>query len=469
MRNSDFERPVTVVVTGQDGTEVRCSALLERDPAHLSWNRMSLIGDLDKEREALILDGLVTWRVSLDPRYGEDADRSTTTGGAFVSATGGTSRQADENAQAFAWLDLHAHTERTVGPHWTRHEARFWFLQRPAQWPARPRRPKASGPLDTRSDWIPARTYGLKVRLTSDAHIRKDRRLSPEAELIRIPGVEMRPTSAMSDEAFTAAADALWFSLRVLITFATRQYVWTAAEFRQSPGAYAETMRTVAVEPLPPPPTPFDSVLTGPLPVLFTQGAAALRRHAAHRELLHAAAVGYALSHQAANLEAAITGSMEAIERLVGVAETIANLPREIVSARDWKPVARDLKRALDAAALTSEARARVKRAYSSPPSLTLEERIRRIAKRQDRWWSPSDRRLLVDLSDLIKVRNDIVHGRMVKDLGHLYVQRVRAHALFETLFLNLLGVRGVRRSGEWDMTLVTMARRGEGEAASDA
>src|SRR5262249_15530329 len=162
--------------------------------------------------------------------------------------------------------------------------------------------------------------------------------------------------------------------------------------------------------------------------------------------LLHAAAFGYAQSHNAFNFEASVTSGMEAIERLVSVIEAGAGLQREMVPPKDWKPVGRDLKRVVGASGLPADTIGRLKRSYAPSPTLTLEERIRRVAKTQQKQWSKHDLTLLDGLGELITARNDIVHGRLVKDLQHLYTQRIRAQALFEQIFLTFLGCRRVRR-----------------------
>ncbi|MDP3401571.1 MAG: hypothetical protein Q8R97_10655, partial [Brevundimonas sp.] len=42
-------------------------------------------------------------------------------------------------------------------------------------------------------------------------------------------------------------------------------------------------------------------------------------------------------------------------------------------------------------------------------------------------------------LARLIQTRNDIVHGRLVRDYNALYIELERGRAIFERLFLNLV------------------------------
>ena len=71
---------------------------------------------------------------------------------------------------------------------------------------------------------------------------------------------------------------------------------------------------------------------------------------------------------------------------------------------------------------------------------LSLQERIERMARKYRRHWAEHDLKLLTGLARLIKTRNDIVHGRLVRDYNALYIELERGRAIFERLFLNLVG-----------------------------
>lgn len=61
----DFERAVTVTVRAETGFEVTCSAIMERDPNFLHWNRMSLLGNQETMLSAMRLSGKgpVQWKL----------------------------------------------------------------------------------------------------------------------------------------------------------------------------------------------------------------------------------------------------------------------------------------------------------------------------------------------------------------------------------------------------------------------
>ena len=57
----------------------------------------------------------------------------------------------------------------------------------------------------------------------------------------------------------------------------------------------------------------------------------------------------------------------------------------------------------------------------------------------QRKRWTNSDRYLLNGVGSMITARNKIVHGRLVDDINEVYVELVRARAIFERLFVNFL------------------------------
>lgn len=455
MPRSDFDNTVSIKLTSASGKEVRCSALLERDPEFLQWNRISLLGNHDDYVAALGLQSSheVRWELHNNPDWphGElREDQHRTSGTATVRSMGMASgiAIAPDSVQKFADLRIFEYREHTTAPGWEGPVAEYWFLQRPRGWHAYPRRLLRTEGITQRSDWLRVAGSGLKFRLLSIGYPRSDRRLSRETELIQLPGVEIRPYGDMAHETFLAAADDLWFDLRILIAFRFRLYPSTLAEFRETPGEYARTWHPIAVEPREIGDDHVDPPFYGAVDRFFARAAVTLARHKLHRALLHAAAFGYANSYKTLLLESGLTSCVEAIERLVTAFEVTASLDREVLDRKEWRKISATLKKTVDALDL-GETKARlVKRGLASPVTLSLEERVLRMVHTQRKRWKSSDRQLLTGLSNMIKARNAIVHGRLIEDINEVYVELVRARALFERLFLKFLNCTGFDCSG---------------------
>jgi len=455
MPRSDFDSTVSIKLTSASGKEVRCSALLERDPGFLQWNRISLLGNHEDYVAALGLQSSseVRWELHNNPDWphGElREDQHRTSGTAMVRSMGMASGVAiaPESIQKFADLRIFEYREHTTDPSWNGPRAEYWFLQRPRGWHAYPRRLRRIEGISHRSDWLRVAGSGLKFRLLSIGYPRTDRRLSRETELIQLPGVEICPQNEMAHEAFLAAADDLWFSLRILIAFRFRLYPNTLAEFRETPGEYARTWHPIAVEPREISDDHFDAPFYGAVDRFFARAAVTLARHKSHRALLHAAAFGYANSYKTFLLEGGLTSCVEAIERLVTAFEVTASLEREVVNRKEWRKISGILKKSVDTLNLGEAKASLVKRSLAYPVTLSLEERVLRMVHAQRKRWHESDLQLLAGLGNMIKARNAIVHGRLIEDINEIYVELVRARALFERLFLKFLNCTGFDCSG---------------------
>lgn len=455
MSRSDFDSSVSITLTRANGKEIRCSALLERDPGFLQWNRISLLGNHDDYIAALGLQSehQIRWELHNNadwPHGSRREDQHRTSGTASVRSIGMASgiAIASDSVQKFGDLRIFEYREHTNAPGWEGPSAEFWFLQRPTDWHAYPRRLRRTQGLTHRGDWYRVTGSGLKFRLISIGYPRNDRRLSEEVELIQLPGVEIRPHSAMAHDAFLASADDLWFSLRILIAFRFRLYPRTLAEFRETTGEISQTWHPVPVEPRQIEDNHVDPPFFGVVDSFLARAAVTLARHKAHRELLHAAAFGYANSYKAFLLEGGLTSCVEAIERLVTAFELTASLAREVLDRKEWRKVADKLKKAVDTMGLADSNARLVKRCLAAPVTLSLEERVLRMVKAQRKYWKPTDRQLLEGLGRMIKARNAIVHGRLVEDINEVYVELVRARALFERLFLGFLNCPGFECSG---------------------
>lgn len=252
MESSDFERVVSVKLIGKSGHEMHCSALLERDPGFFCWNRISLIGNEGDKDAAVRLqrEGLVEWYLhhnASSPFEGNDEEGSCTGGSALLRAITHYSGNniAQYSVQKFADLDILEYRHNVSFLLINKTAAEYWFLQRPHNWNTYLQKREN---LTYFSEWKFVES-GLEFRLVSIGKLRSDRRTSKEVELIRLPGVQMRPHADVPIASFVEAADDLWFNLRIMITFRFRVYTTTLAEFRKAPGEYSEIWHPAAVEP----------------------------------------------------------------------------------------------------------------------------------------------------------------------------------------------------------------------------
>jgi hypothetical protein len=330
---------------------------------------------------------------------------------------------------------------------WGEPSAEYWFLQRPSHWPAHGTRPQRRTTLSREGPWAAVPGSNLKLRMVSEGHLRDDSRLSKEIELVLLPGIEIRPIEPMEAAAFEAAADAIWFQLRILIMFCWRQYVAPLAVRRTRADGFSRTWHSVAIEARQREAIQDPHVFSGWRFRYLAGGAARLLRYHDEGERLHAAVFGYTQSFKALTLETGLTNCVEAIERLITLIESEADLEREIVPRKRWRSIARTLRKGLDDQTLSAQEEEAIKRSLASPPTRSLKERIERVIARQGKGWTQQDKRVLAGLEGMIQLRNAIVHGRLAGDITRLHVELVRSRAIFEGLFLNLLNLRVVSRS----------------------
>lgn len=473
MPTHEFESNATVYVTNDNGEAMTCSGLLERDAGFLKWNRMSLIGTRDDMVNAMRIqgEGPVRWELHNrtdwpDGKVREDRHLTSGTGAFRSIGMASGIAIADDSIQKFADLQLYDCVETTIGGI-KGLSAQYWFLQRPRGWHAYARRPRRRETRSAYGDWRVIVSLKLKFRMVSVGYSRRDDRISHEIELIHLPAIEIEPIEVMEPEAFFAAADELWFSLRILILFRYRQYAQTLAEFREQPGRLTQTWHDAELRPREVPKDFDEPPFFGATDIFFARAAARLATHSEQRELLHAAAYGYANSYKSFMLEGGLTSCIEGIERLVTAFEAVQGLSREVVDRKKWKPVSAALKGTIDGLGLHKAAAARVKRSLAMPATLSLQERIERMVRHYRRHWRERQRELLPGLDGMIKARNDIVHGRLVADLNHIHVELLRARAIFERLFLNFLGCHALETSGQAQVALLYLEhRKREKEAA---
>ena len=61
--------------------------------------------------------------------------------------------------------------------------------------------------------------------------------------------------------------------------------------------------------------------------------------------------------------------------------------------------------------------------------------------------WRKDSLELLDGAAAMITARNDIVHGRMIKNYNNLQIERLRAQTLFERLWLGFFGCGDLQHS----------------------
>ncbi|MBB4189390.1 hypothetical protein GGE07_006072 [Sinorhizobium terangae] len=463
MPRTDFETTVTVKLLHPDRGDSVFSAILERDPHFLRWNRMSLIGgDDDYGRFLGISVGQLEWELYDNPDWpnsGGSQPEHRTFGAAILTRSGraGGTSIARDGIQKFADLAIHRHVE-TLTISDGKLSAIYEFLQRPPTWYAYPRR--LTDALYVRGEWRSVPSLGLKLRLLTSGYRRKDSRISQEVELIEIPGVEVQPITDMPPEAFITAAEDLWFSIRVLLMYRFRQSITALTEQVSTSDTITTTWHHVEVEPRQEA-RDFDSIdFFGRVDDFLAQAAPRLAAYRDQSGLLHAAAWGYAASFGTSVLNAQLTDRVEAIERLVAVYEKTSDLDRDRVSREMWKPIKSALKRTLDDLDIAEELAGHLKRGFASSPTLTLQERIERMAARYSDQWNQEDQGLLKGLNNMIAARNAIVHGRLVDNIDRLAVERLRAQVIFEKLFMSFLGCDEYYSSGHVQLSISSLEQR---------
>lgn len=429
----------TLHLRARNGATVTLSALLIRDRFHIGINRIELLGTEHDARaaEALAGHGLVSWEYYVAP--GQEPMRTGRGRGLLRSVAHFKGWHVAPNAvqiighiEVFETEDIWQPIGAMKGLSQT-----YWFLQRPHEWDRDFRRPWHDR-LEYAGPWQRLGTLGLRFRMKSSPWREVDPRVANEEILLAIPTIEIGPLSG-SPADFAENAAKLWSLLRVLIAFRFRQQVIGAAAFHNEPDQYRSHHRPMPITPKEEPSLGDELLFRNTVDQYLRHGVRALWPLAAHVEHLHVSVYSYATTFRQRTIEEKLVNGVEAIERLVTVLEEIAGLERDIIPRRKWRGIAKSLKEVVDTAIPEPEIASRVKRAMSSPVTLSLEERIRRLVERDPIPWG-RDALLLRGVGALITFRNHIVHGRRVSDLNSLSIQVDRAQLLFERLFFALIG-----------------------------
>lgn len=449
----DYASSAGIILSAGDRSAT-CSCRLERDPGHLSYNRIVLVGDRDAWRGVLPLQSArkVEWRLHENEGWYSaqgSRQRTFTSGTAFIRSIGMSQGVAvhPTGVQDFGDLDILEFVETSqFGKDDETHKSmEFTFLQRPLDWSPWKRRFSFRTGLTRRGDWF--KVGPTRFRSVLHGELRNDPRLSKEVELIELPGFEVEPIGGGDPDGFPEAAEKLWFCLRILVSFRHRQLLHPLRTLAVREDQIAVTWRPQAVEPRQKKQDYRDGPITGSPDSFLASGARRLLALPEHQEALHAAVYGYASSYTMTLVEGRLTACVEALERLIGVHEQINGLGRELVDPIIWKAASKTLRKAVDGLGLTPIQAQAVRQNLAGPLNMPLEARLQRMIQRYQRRWSSKEMGV-AKLKTMIQLRNHIVHGRMITDYGALQAEILRAQTLFELLFLNMLGCHTFFGSG---------------------
>ena len=438
---------------------MRVSAIFYQDAHCLHYNRIALIGTRDQRIELLRLDtdGVIKWTLHARPNWNLSEDRDCNhkeTGKGWVRSGGMTQGVAiaDDSIQPFADLQILESRDQIDHIDHGGMGAEYVFLQRPRGWYVHSKEWRVSDPTRKTGAWKKIKPLGIKFRLLRLTLHRDDPRTATEVERLDLPGIEMAPiASGMDPAVFYECADRLWFLLRILLVFRFRQFITTLQEVKSGAGKHDVTWHSVKLEPRERTDIRVDPPFHTPVETYLVKGATALLALEGKRELLHAAAYGYASSYTSAVLESGLTVCVEGIERLIEAFEQARGLTRETVEKKRWSKLGKAARNVATALAETPTERQAIKRALSLVPTMSLIERITRMVAAIRPAWRKLASELLEYAPAMIKMRNDIVHGRMVEDLNALRIEVMRAQVLFERLWLAQLNCGDLCGSG-WAM-----------------
>lgn len=458
MLSSPFEKVASIQLTDASGKVRTASALIHQDPQYLHANRISLIGTRDHEIALLGFgkDGIVNWRLHTRPdwKLSDDPDYAhIQRGSGILRSTGMTQGVmiAEDSIQPFAEIEIIEAVDELHSKGIKGLKAEYWFLQRPREgWYVHQRSWGKPEPAKLAGPWTRIAALGLRFRLLRINSHRDDERITQECERIELPGVEIQPIGTMEGVAFFAAAERLWFSFRVLLTFRYRQFAHTLAEFKDGERKYEATWHSIRLEPRYRRRSheAYDPPFHGRLERYLTKGATRLADMEPQRELLHAAAFGYASSYSSSVMESSHTACVEGIERLVEAFEQVNGLTRERIDKKRWRALGKAVRQQARTVDATRNEHEAIERALSDIPKLHLLERIERMAESLPAKWRKGPLELMEGAATMIAARNEIVHGRMIADYNKLQIERLRAQTLFEWLWLGFFDCGALQDSG---------------------
>lgn len=450
----------------EKGGEVRVSAVFERDPEFAIHNRITLLGTRTQELE------LLAFYSSSVVRFRSAESDSGHTSSSFAGEAYFTlfHTSASTDVSELAQLQI-LHFERvTIFDEVISRKpsAVLCFLQPPRGWPVPwlthhwdGRITNWISPRDRR--WIKPRGWRIRFRLVSVFQNERDEvRHYIDTRHWR-PGlqIEVAPGNELTSADFREQADRLWSLARPILAFYFKQFVTLADrmdhDLRQITESYWPVRATNSSEDAERRREPGHYSIRE----LLSSSLGRLARSAIDGGALHAAIHAY-VSAQHEVIESAITSHCEGIERVLVAYEDTRGLQRNVftspadvaaykVMQKRFKRLAGDLGPLRRASPTSKRKRSAVKRHLGTAPTLSLQDRIERMAEAFEGHWHPHEKVLLQDLGQLIEIRNKIVHGRHVDkySIDLLFAERHRAEALFEKLFLCLIGCPSKTASGE--------------------
>ena len=453
--NQDFR---SIVLTDENQEELRCSAIFRRDKGFLSYNRITLIGDRMRGIDLLRLSrGRVRFNL-VEPK-GEVGRGHTLKGEGFLTESG-VSRSGpgldDQSIYDVGELSIHEYLEEDelngddpITPH-----ATFVFFQRPPGWPTPLLGNYWNGNIrryGTHADrWSKPRGFEIKFRLATSYRHRETDELKFGVERFWLPAVEVEPApkSTLSTEKFQKQSEQLWFLLKILIAFYFKHQVqlierwelWPSRNVRRYwPERLSQIRRDRRDDP------PFRGLSEA---TFFSNAIAAITKRNLSVELLHGAIYSYTSALAQNSLEGSITSYVEGIERLLEIFERHEDLTRQVLTdSGQIKAYRKATKETVDRLSFLEGSQSDIKRKRGAirfylrgVPVLTLQDGIQRMRKHFSKNFAPHEARLFNEIDNFTKTRSQIVHGKVVTDINLLHAESVRGQALFEKLFLCLVG-----------------------------
>lgn len=456
MRSRD-SRQTIVLFTEDDGREISCPVIFERDHAFQTHNRMILLGTQANQHEFFhfVGEGTVSWRIP--ELEGTFRKTSGTCWFQTVGASYGSGLQRD-TPQTIGEARVLS-TQQAIKPFDEKPlRRRVSFLQRPSYWPVGGHAQKRSIEGMFAGPWRRVRGKNLRFRCTTEEVYRRNSSPTSETELIYIPGVEFEqhtPDLAAAAE-FVEDSKAAWFACRILLMFYFRQHIEELFVTEKDATSQITTTNSIAILPeelknLSPEERPAAGIR---LENFLATGVSSILSRDLDASLLHAASFGYADSFRQTSAEGGITSIIESIERLLVLFEFKRKLSRNILDSKTQRRLSKALRSAVESVNLAENLQSLAKSAVTNPLTLPLEERILRMAASQKRWWSGIETEYLTNIECLIHVRNALTHGRIISDHSQIQVELLRARAIFEKLYLCLLQCGRARISG-WSLMML--------------
>ncbi len=360
-----------------------------------------------------------------------------------IGATQGVGLQGD-TIQTIGNIAVIETTESIRDPDATLIHRHVSFLQRPKRWPVGGFKPNRPFGMPLFGKWRRARGLNLRIRAVMHEFHRDGPSPSSELEFIRVPGVEFEQSllSVEDAENFLVISERAWFVCRSLLMFYLKQHVDELDVITAQPGISRMTTRAIQILPRETVDNFARDTPTFSLRVetFLAQAISRVLTSDLDPQLLYAASFGYADSFKQTSSEGSLTSVTESIERLLTLFEESRGLKRGVLAHAEQRRLAKALKLAVETVRLPPARQAAVKLAVSAPTNLTLEARIRRMAKSQKRHWSEEELDSLSGLETMIKIRNDLVHGRKPSNHEQVYIELSRSRIIFEKLYLCLLG-----------------------------